>query len=49
MSPPPMSRAKVFRSRNRSAGMMAGRGLHSCTLQFNLSRFCHTSPCPPVY
>jgi len=25
MSPPPMSRAKVFRSRNRSAGMMPGR------------------------
>ena len=26
----------------------AGRGLHSFTSQLNLSRFGHTSPCPPV-
>jgi hypothetical protein len=25
-----------------------GRGLHSFTIQHNLSRFGHTSPCPPV-
>jgi len=25
-----------------------GRGLHSSTFQINLSRFGHTSPCPPV-
>ena len=25
-----------------------GRGLHSSTFQLNLSRFGHTSPCPPV-
>ena len=25
-----------------------GRGLHSSTSQLNLSRFGHTSPCPPV-
>ena len=25
-----------------------GRGLHSFTFQLNLSRFGHTSPCPPV-
>ena len=25
-----------------------GRGLHSTTFQLNLSRFGHTSPCPPV-
>ena len=25
-----------------------GRGLHSFTSQLNLSRFGHTSPCPPV-
>ena len=25
-----------------------GRGLHSFTSQLNLSRFCHTSPCPRV-
>jgi chaperonin GroEL (HSP60 family) len=27
---------------------MIGRGLHSFTSQLNLSRFGHTSPCPPV-
>jgi hypothetical protein len=26
----------------------AGRGAHSSTFQFSLSRFCHTFPCPPV-
>jgi len=26
-----------------------GRGLHSFTFQLNLSRFCPTSTCPPVY
>ena len=25
-----------------------GRDLHSSTSQLNLSRFGHTSPCPPV-
>jgi DNA replication protein DnaC len=25
-----------------------GRGLHSSTVPLNLSRFGHTSPCPPV-
>jgi len=25
-----------------------GRGLHSSTFQLNLSRFAHTSLCPPV-
>jgi len=25
-----------------------GRGLQSSTFQLNLSRFGHTSPCPPV-
>jgi len=29
-------------------GGHAGRGLHSSTFQPNLSRFGHTSPCPPV-
>ena len=28
--------------------VVAGRGLHSSTFQLNLSRFGHTSPCPPV-
>jgi hypothetical protein len=27
---------------------MSGRGLHSSTFQLTLSRFGHTSPCPPV-
>ena len=27
---------------------IAGRGLYSLTVQLNLSRFGHTSPCPPV-
>ena len=27
---------------------VAGRGLHLSTIQLNLSRFGHTSPCPPV-
>ena len=27
---------------------LLGRGLHSFTSQLNLSRFGHTSPCPPV-
>jgi hypothetical protein len=27
---------------------ITGRGLHSFTFQLNLSRFGHTSPCPPV-
>ena len=26
----------------------AGRGLHSSTVHLTLSRFGHTSPCPPV-
>ena len=26
----------------------AARGLHSFAFQLNLSRFSHTSPCPPV-
>ena len=30
------------------AHLMLGRGLHSSTFQLNLSRFGHTSPCPPV-
>jgi hypothetical protein len=25
-----------------------GRGLHSSTIQLNISRFGRTSPCPPV-
>jgi len=25
-----------------------GRSLHSFTSQLNLSRICHTCPCPPV-
>jgi hypothetical protein len=25
-----------------------GRGLRSSTFRLNLSRFCHTSTCPPV-
>ena len=25
-----------------------GRALHLSTFQLNLSRVCHTSPCPPV-
>jgi len=28
--------------------LVLGRGLHSSTLQLNLSRLGHTSPCPPV-
>ena len=28
--------------------LVTGRGLHSFTLQLNLSRFGHTSPYPPV-
>jgi hypothetical protein len=28
--------------------VMPGRALHSSTFQLNLSRFGHTSPCPPV-
>ena len=28
--------------------LLAGRGLHSSTSQLILSRFRHTSPCPPV-
>ena len=27
---------------------LEGRGLHRSTFQLNLSRFGHTSPCPPV-
>ena len=30
------------------AASPATRGLHSSTFQLNLSRFGHTSPCPPV-
>jgi len=30
------------------ASCLTGRGLHSSTFQLNLSRFGHTSPCPPV-
>ena len=29
-------------------GTFGGRGLHSSTFQLNLSRFGHTSLCPPV-
>jgi hypothetical protein len=28
--------------------LVVGRGLHSTTFQLNISRFGHTSPCPPV-
>ena len=42
----------VFTVRPKRLGDVAiqvsGRGLHSSTFQLNLSRFCHTSPCPPV-
>ena len=31
-----------------TASRMQGRGLHSSTFELNLSRFGHTSPCPPV-
>ena len=30
------------------ASNIPGRGLHSSTVQLNLSRFGHTSSCPPV-
>jgi hypothetical protein len=31
-----------------AAPLTLGRGSHSSTSQLNLSRFGHTSPCPPV-
>jgi len=34
--------------RVRPPGLPVGRGLYSFTTQLNLSRFGHTSPCPPV-
>jgi hypothetical protein len=35
--------------RNMMVGTQGGgRGLHSLTFHLNLSRFGHTSPCPPV-
>jgi len=33
---------------NRDTLYIRGRGLISLTSQLNLSRFGHTSPCPPV-
>ena len=33
---------------NAGFKLVGGRGLHSSTFQLNLSRFGHTSPCPPV-
>jgi len=39
--------ASKFNLRRYTEGFH-GRGLHSSTFQRNLSRFGHTSPCPPV-
>jgi ataxia telangiectasia mutated family protein len=35
-------------TRSVAVNSIVGRGLHTFTSQLNLSRFGHTSPCPPV-
>jgi len=46
----PSAPAKELEHLKAHEGVMRveGRSLHSSTSQLNLSRFGHTSPCPPV-
>jgi len=39
---------ECFPGREVEFTSVSGRGSHSSTSQLNLSRFGHTSPCPPV-
>ena len=46
--PPATAVALSARNTEEAAKAPRSRGLHSFTLELNLSRFGHTSPCPPV-